>query len=117
MMERDWGVENGVAFAARKQPGMHEKPTWKHCGKYGHEENHCYEIMRYHQAGVATNEAVEAAKDKLVVVEGPVAEDVGMQWPTLQWSGQKLLMTVVAQWQARSKFPFPGWPSNRFNVP
>ena len=40
--------------------------------------------MRYHQAGVATNEAVEAAKDKLVVVEGPVAEDVGMQWPTLQ---------------------------------
>ena len=47
MMERDHRAEHGVAFAARVQPASNEKPTCKHCGKYGHDETNCYEVIGY----------------------------------------------------------------------
>ena len=45
MMERDQRTKNAVVFTTRTQ--QVEKPTCRHCGKYGHEEANCYEIIGY----------------------------------------------------------------------
>ena len=47
MMERDHRAENTVAFAAKEQSTMVERPTCKQCGKYGHDETKCYETIGY----------------------------------------------------------------------
>lgn len=47
MMDRDQSAENQVAFATMEHLGMTEKPNCKQCGKYGHEEANCYEIVGY----------------------------------------------------------------------
>ena len=35
-----------VSHQAKSQNSQ-EKPTYRHCGKYGHEENNCYELVGY----------------------------------------------------------------------
>ena len=47
MMARDTQSETAMAFAAREQPGMVEKQGCKICGRYGHEEAVCYEVIGY----------------------------------------------------------------------
>jgi len=47
MLERDNQTDNMAAFAAKEQPMASERPTCKHCGRYGHEETNCYEILGY----------------------------------------------------------------------
>ena len=47
MMERDHRTENVVAFAVREQSNNQERPTCKHCGKYGHDETMSYELVGY----------------------------------------------------------------------
>ena len=49
MLERDNQTDNMAAFAAKEQPMASERPTCKHCGRYGHEETNCYEILGYPQ--------------------------------------------------------------------
>ena len=44
-LERDKRSENMVALAAREH--TNERPTCKHCGRYGHDEASCYEIIGY----------------------------------------------------------------------
>jgi len=47
MMERDNHAENAVAFTAREELTVVEKPTCRHCRKYGHKETNCYELVSY----------------------------------------------------------------------
>ena len=47
MIAQDRRSETEVAFAAREQARMVEKRACKICGRYGHEEAVCYEVMRY----------------------------------------------------------------------
>jgi len=44
---RDHHVEQVRAFAVRERFGTAEKPMCRHCGKYGHDESECYEIIGY----------------------------------------------------------------------
>ena len=52
------------AFAAKGQPPMVEKGTCKICGRYGHEEAVCYEVIGY-PPGWGT----VAEDDKIVAAE------------------------------------------------
>lgn len=36
-----------MAFAAKDKPAMIEKGKYKLCGRYGHEETTCYEVISY----------------------------------------------------------------------
>ena len=51
MMNRDAKQENTAAFVvshhARATPSSGERPTCKHCGKYGHDETGCFELIGY----------------------------------------------------------------------
>jgi len=47
IMERDHRAENTVAFITGELSNIVEKPTCKRCGKYGHDEGNCYEIISY----------------------------------------------------------------------
>ena len=49
MIGRDQRSESVVAFAARDQANIIERPTCKHCGCYGHDKASCYEIIGYSQ--------------------------------------------------------------------
>ena len=47
MMTWDTRSKTAVAYAAREQPTMVEKRGCKMCGRYGHEEAICYEVIGY----------------------------------------------------------------------
>ena len=47
MMTRDIRSKTTMLFVAREQPAMVEKPGCKICGRYGHDENICYEVIGY----------------------------------------------------------------------
>ena len=47
MIARDSRNETGLAFAAREQASMVEKGACKICGRYGHAEAACYEVIGY----------------------------------------------------------------------
>jgi len=47
MMSREQWGESVMAFAARERSGADVKPTCRHCGKYGHAEAGCYEIIGF----------------------------------------------------------------------
>ncbi|KAJ8433098.1 hypothetical protein Cgig2_020594 [Carnegiea gigantea] len=47
MMTRDTRSDTAMAFTAREQPTMAEKLGCKICGRYGHEESVCYEVLGY----------------------------------------------------------------------
>jgi len=47
MIAQDNRSETGVAFAARGQARMLEKGACKICGRYGHEEAACHEVIGY----------------------------------------------------------------------
>ncbi|KAJ8425066.1 hypothetical protein Cgig2_004290 [Carnegiea gigantea] len=47
MMSRDTRSDMAMVFAAQEQPTMVEKPGCKICGRCGHEESICYEVIGY----------------------------------------------------------------------
>ncbi|KAJ8429524.1 hypothetical protein Cgig2_026704 [Carnegiea gigantea] len=54
-----------MAFAIKEQPKMVEKGACKICGRYGHEESVCYEVIRYHPAGVTVAKTTKEAEVRL----------------------------------------------------
>ena len=49
MTARDYSTEIAVAFAVREKNPVGERPTCAHCGKFGHDEAGCYELIGYPQ--------------------------------------------------------------------
>ena len=47
MMSRDTRNDTAMAFATRRHTGMVEKGICRICGRYGHEEMACYEVIGY----------------------------------------------------------------------
>jgi len=47
MITRDTQTESSMAFTMREQTHVYEKGTCKICGRYGHEESVCYEVIGY----------------------------------------------------------------------
>ena len=47
MMAQDNRGEIGLAFAAKERGSMVEKDPCKICGRYGHNEATCYEVIGY----------------------------------------------------------------------
>ena len=51
MLRREDRSESAAAFAVRSedrvQPTVTEKCSCRHCGRYGHEESTCYELIGY----------------------------------------------------------------------
>ena len=47
MIGREQQTESVMAFAARERNTASEKPTYRHCGKYGHTKAGCYKIIWY----------------------------------------------------------------------
>ena len=47
MQGREHDPESSMAFAVRDKSVGGEKNTCRHCGRYGHEETSCYEIIGY----------------------------------------------------------------------
>jgi len=47
MMSREQRSESVMAFAARERTTPNERPTCRHCGKYGHAESGCYKLIGY----------------------------------------------------------------------
>ena len=45
MLRRDNRTETTMAFALRDRPSVVEKGSCKHCGRYGHDEMTCFEII------------------------------------------------------------------------
>jgi len=77
MIGRDAKGDSAMAFAVKGQPSVIEKRTCRICGRYGHEEAVCYEVIRYPPgwgtiveaegimvAGVAEGAAPLEAEDK-----------------------------------------------------
>ena len=56
MTQCDNATQNGAAFAVTISRSLSQRPTCNHCGKVGHDEQQCYEIIGYsvgwvHQSG------------------------------------------------------------------
>jgi len=49
MLERDHRTDRAIAFAVKEKNPVGERPTCTHCGKYGHDEAGCYELIGYPQ--------------------------------------------------------------------
>lgn len=47
VINRDQRGDSVMAFAVKEQPKMVEKGTCKVCGRFGHEESSCYEVIGY----------------------------------------------------------------------
>jgi len=47
ILARDNRIESGVAFAAKEHGQIYEKGSCKICGRFGHEEAACYEVIGY----------------------------------------------------------------------
>lgn len=107
MVGRDDRTETAAAFAVSHGERVQPSTACKHCGRFGHEEANCFEILGYPRDPVEKEE-VEAEDPVAAELAEIEAEGEAEKWPTQRRTpslGNRCKGQVM---KSRATMRFPG---------